>query len=415
MDADGGADGVQRPGSRIVRGILAQRDPVVDLEVEVVVADAPHEVEAIRERDHSLSEDPDAPDRLGLVDVGIPRGASIVVVELATIVVLDVPVDARLPAYVVRRGRVGAAHGEPGSTGRPLHVDDVEGNGVREVPGDAVDQSLRRDPAQGAGPSEAELTLLELLPRLVSDVDEVVDLLTTVGQPVDGPRVLGVQVDVVEGDSDVSTGQGTLDAAVDVEPVGGAVAVAGVGLPKAVVGEPIDAQEVARLTRRSAGQALEAEHTVAAAHDRDVFPNGHRRRGLALEAEDASRGISVEGGCRAAEGFHPTEGSQVQVVDGRLAVGEGGRNAVHHDVDSPDAELGPGAEAPEQDPLTHRVVVAVLDLDAGKSLERLLEEHAGLPLAQLLLTHHRDGIRGLAEADGRAEHRHHERVQVVAG
>ena len=99
------------------------------------------------------------------------------------------------------------------------------------------------------------------------------------------------------------------------------------------------------------------------------------------------------------------------MVEGRLPVGQGGGNAVHQHGHPAYAELGAGAEAADGNALTDRRVVAVLHLDAGEALERLLDGESGLAQRERRFAEHRHGERNLAQQDGRAQHRHFDFVE----
>jgi hypothetical protein len=56
------------------------------------------------------------------------------------------------------------------------------------------------------------------------------------------------------------------------------------------------------------------------------------------------------------------------VVQRGLSVREGGGHAVHDDLKAPDAELGPGALAPQADTFSQGKIEPVLDLEPGDCL-----------------------------------------------
>ena len=261
----------------------------------------------------------------------------------------------------------------------------------------------------GTGPAHPELPLGDLLVGPLKDVAPVCPAIAHSQQRiVDGTGIVAVQVGEVRGHHEFAISHRRSQLSVQVQlarlPENGTVVRNRVAA-EALVLETGSTQEVLLLAGNAAGARLHARHAVAAAHVREFRAERLVGRPPGLEAQHPARAVAVGGRTGPAQRFHTAEGAQVEVVEGRLPVGKSGGNAVHQHRDPAHAELGAGAEAADGNTLAHRGVVAVLHLDAGKTLERFLDGEPGLAPRERRLAEHRHGEGNLAQQDRRAQHR----------
>ena len=120
-------------------------------------------------------------------------------------------------------------------------------------------------------------------------------------------------------------------------------------------------------------RTLKPHEPVSAEDGRGFLADRYFGRCLRLEAQHPTPSIAVHGRGRPTQDLDAPERPDVEMVQNRLAVRHCRRKPVHESRDAAYAERSPGAEATDGDPLTHGVVVPVLNVEAGDSLKRLVE------------------------------------------
>ncbi len=193
----------------------------------------------------------------------------------------------------------------------------------------------------------------------------------------EGPRVLSIQIHTVGHDVQLTASQRYVQSAVEdgSRPASVHRSVVGHGVAaEAVVRHPRDADPVTRVAGPAGGIGLQGPETVGADGGADGHALGDHTRADRLEVQDATGCVSVRGRRRATDDLHPAQTGEVQVIEGRLSVGESGRDPVDDDPDAPDAELGPCPEAANGEALADGQIVAVLHLQARHSPDSILDE-----------------------------------------
>ncbi len=128
----------------------------------------------------------------------------------------------------------------------------------------------------------------------------------------------------------------------------------------------------------------------------------------AEQGDHAARAVAVERREGPAQDLDALGAGQVEVGDLARAVGHGGRDAIGVETQAPHAEARARTEAARADLQVLRVVVAVVDGEAGHALQRFREVHHQAACAYLLGVHHGDGVGRVEDTglDARAGHDH---------
>ena len=414
VEADGGIEPAHSSTAGVV-GVVGGGEAVLGAEVEVVEAQRADDVESGAERQPKLAEEGGGPDAFLLIQREHAHLAP-VVGEVAAIIALDLPLDAEVHPARARTRCKRPCQGEPDSAAVPVQVDHVCGDGVVQLAPDPVERKRPLQPAQGAPPAHPGLTLLHVLAGSPPDV-EPPRLVASLVEEFRGKRsaVERVQVETAQLHREHAPGYRRGEPGVDGGARGLAVGIlARVRRVVAEAVEPVsrDAGAIGNVPGGARPGRLRPEQPVRTGDDGGLLAVGSRVRPRALEEEDAARAVSVQGGGGAAQGLHSSQGADVEVVERRLPVGEGGRNAIDQNLDSTDAELGTGAEAADRNPFAHRRVVAVLHPHAGQAVQRLLDEQSCVALGEVGAGHDGSREREPVQAHRRSQHRHDDRCQL---
>ena len=137
----------------------------------------------------------------------------------------------------------------------------------------------------------------------------------------------------------------------------------------------------------------------------------------AEQGDHAARAVAVERREGPAQDLDALGAGQVEVGDLARAVGHGGRDAIGVETQAPHAEARARTEAARADLQVLRVVVAVVDGEAGHALQRFREVHHQAACAYLLGVHHGDGVGRVEDTglDARAGHDHGFELLGLAG
>ena len=373
--------GVERAhGSRSrVVGVVRSNEPVVGAEREVVEAKGAGHVEPGVQGEAQLSERGRRPDPLPLVERQVSRLAALVG-EVPAVVVLHFAFGAEADAGLAcgpgprlgqRDARTAAVSGQ---------VDHLRGNGVVQVPPDAVGRRLAFQSAHGPAPRGAGLQLAHVLARSPGHV-EPPRLVAALVEEVRGQRPRVERVQLHAGQPERQRSPADVQGQPGVERLSGAPRVGVFAalrrvVPEAVQAGPAVADSVAGAAGGSRARDLGSEHAVRAAREHGLLTPPTRVGLGASEQEHAPGGVAVQGGRRSPQCFHAGQRADVQVVQRGLAVGERGRDAVHENLDAAHAELGPGPEAADGDALAHGQVVPVLDANARQGVEGLFDRRS---------------------------------------
>ena len=129
----------------------------------------------------------------------------------------------------------------------------------------------------------------------------------------------------------------------------------------------------------SGGRALNTHQAVGTKDALGLLADGHIRRLGGLEAQDSPPTVSVDRRGWATQDFRTPERPDIEMVQGGLSVCEGCRNPVDQDLEAAHTKLRPRARATHGNSLPDGVVVAILDLNARKTLQGLFQRKAGVP------------------------------------
>ena len=360
----------------------------------MVEAKRAHDRQPPGERELQLSEEGARADILLLVQSQRARFAP-VVGEVKAVVALQLPLDPEIHAGSSGSGFPAPAQPQPNTASGARQVDHAVGDGVLEFAPDGVGGERSLESAHTPAPAHPRLALPDVLAGAAPYIEApglVAALVEELGRQ--GAPVERIEVDAAELQRQGAPAKGAREAGVQ----GGArrLAVGVLAGPGGVVAEAVEpalrgAGPVGDLPGGAGSGGLQAQQPVRAAHHGDVLAVRSAVRGRALEEDHPARTVPVQGGRGAAERFNPPQRPDVEVVQGRLAVGKGGGDPVNEDLDAAHAELRAGPEAPDGDPLALRRVVAVLHPHAGQPVQYFLDEHAAVALSKFRPRQHGGG------------------------
>ena len=184
-----------------------------------------------------------------------------------------------------------------------------------------------------------------------------------------------------------------VDAGIEQVFVGGALCAVAIGQKAA------GAEHIANAVGFTLG--FEAQALLAIAAQREsAFHLWLAFALLGVGVDDAARGIAIQGRVRPAQHFHALQRAYVDVVGLALSVRHGGRDAIHINLDAAHAKGGACTKAANRQLQVLRVILAVLQLQAGHAAQRFRNVDLPLAVAHALAVNQADGRRCLLQRAG---------------